>query len=224
MGRYRHGSGKHSFSGLVLMQKIPDTYKTILRPSSEIIFKEKKSKFFGYAFPVQSETEIKPLLEQLRKKHYTANHVCYAWQLGIEHPRYRANDDGEPNNSAGIPIYGQIQSYEVTNILIAVVRIFGGTKLGVGGLISAYRTAAQMTLEDSQIVVRRLQRKLQLEFEYAKMNRVMQLIKRQQLEIVSQKLEHDCELIVSVDRQKEEKLIELFGAIQKIKVFKIDHG
>ena len=94
-----------------------DIYKTLAKPANEILFKEKKSKFFGYAFPITSEDDIKPIIDGLRKKHHTANHVCYAWQLGVSDISYRANDDGEPNNSAGMPIYGQIQSYEVTNVL-----------------------------------------------------------------------------------------------------------
>ena len=143
-----------------------DTYKTILEPPEEILFKEKKSKFFAYSFPIISEEEVKPIIEELKKKHHTANHVCYAWQLGIENLNYRANDDGEPNNSAGMPIYGQIQSFEVTNILVAVVRIFGGTKLGVGGLISAYKTAAQLSLEKAIIIEKIIQEEFQLLFEY----------------------------------------------------------
>jgi putative IMPACT (imprinted ancient) family translation regulator len=129
-----------------------DTYNTIANPSEQILLKEKSSKFFGYAFPIQSEEELKPILDQLKKKHPHAGHFCYAYQIGTEILSYRANDDGEPSNSAGMPIYGQIQSFAVTNAAVVVVRIFGGTKLGVGGLISAYKTAAQMTLEASEII------------------------------------------------------------------------
>ena len=120
-----------------------DTYKTIEIPSKETLFKDRNSKFYGYAFPVANEDAVKSYLELLRKKHHTARHFCYAWQLGIESIRYRANDDGEPSNSAGMPIYGQIQSFEVTNILVVSVRYFGGIKLGVGGLINAYRSSAR---------------------------------------------------------------------------------
>jgi uncharacterized YigZ family protein len=130
-----------------------DTYKTIASESEEVLFKEKGSKFFGYAFPIQNEDEVKPIIENLKKQHPNAVHYCYAYQLGTA-PKisYRANDDGEPSNTAGTPIYGQIQSYGLTNILVVVVRIFGGTKLGVSGLISAYKTTAQMTLEASEVV------------------------------------------------------------------------
>ncbi|MNX18068.1 IMPACT family member YigZ [compost metagenome] len=129
-----------------------DTYNTIAHPSEEILYKEKNSKFFGYAFPIQSEEEVKPIIDVLRKQHPHAVHYCYAYQIGSDTITYRANDDGEPSNTAGMPIYGQIQSFAVTNILIVVVRIFGGIKLGVGGLISAYRTTAQMVLETCDII------------------------------------------------------------------------
>ena len=128
-----------------------DIYKTITKPSKETLFKDKNSKFYGYAFPVNNEENIKSSLEFLRKKHYGARHFCYSWQLGVESVRYRANDDGEPTNSAGMPIYGQIQSFELTNILVVSVRYFGGTKLGVGGLINAYRSSARLALESSII-------------------------------------------------------------------------
>lgn len=130
-----------------------DTYKTIDLPTEEVLFKEKHSKFFGYVFPIRTEEEVKPILDAIKKQHHSARHWCYAWQLGVENQiQYRANDDGEPNNSAGMPIYGQIQSFEITNVLVIVVRYFGGIKLGVGGLISAYKNTAQMALEQADIV------------------------------------------------------------------------
>jgi len=133
---------------------LKDTYKTISKPSEEVLFKEKNSKFFGYAFPITTEDEAKTHIEELKKKHHQARHWCYAWQTGKEENElhFRANDDGEPSNSAGMPIYGQIQSFDVTDILVVVVRYFGGVKLGVGGLIQAYKTAAQLALENSRIV------------------------------------------------------------------------
>ena len=121
---------------------VKDTYKTIESSTEAILFKEKNSKFFGYAYPVSTEEDVKLHLETLKKEHHAAQHCCYAYQLGTETIHYRTNDDGEPSNSEGIPIYGQIQSYNLTNILIVVVRYFGGIKLGVGGLINAYKTNA----------------------------------------------------------------------------------
>ena len=166
-----------------------DTYNTIEFPSEELLFKEKNSKFFGYAFPLQSEEAVKPLIETLRKLHPNAGHFCYAYQIGADSVTYRANDDGEPSNSAGMPIYGQIQSFSVTNILIVVVRKFGGVKLGVGGLISAYKTTAQMVLETCEIIEKTIDIHFSITFDYQNMNKVMRVIKEKKLEIVSQEME-----------------------------------
>ncbi|WP_418500815.1 IMPACT family protein [Flagellimonas sp.] len=195
-----------------------DIYKTIGTPSPEILYKDKKSKFFASAFPITSEDEVKPIVEELRKKYHTANHVCYAWQLGEKEHSYRANDDGEPNNSAGMPIYGQIQSFDVTNVLITVTRIFGGTKLGVGGLIQAYKTAAQMALESVEIVERVIQDRLLLRFGYPEMDKVMRAIKQKNLDMVSQKMDMDCELTISVRSSETEQVFQLFDEMQGVDV------
>ncbi|RDI53686.1 IMPACT family protein [Flavobacterium glaciei] len=166
-----------------------DTYNTIEFPSEEVLFKEKNSKFYGYAFPIQSEEDVKPLIETLRKLHPNAGHFCYAYQIGSETPTFRANDDGEPNNSAGMPIFGQIQSFSVTNVLIVVVRIFGGVKLGVGGLISAYKTTAQMVLESCEIIEKTIDIHFNITFDYQNMNKVMRVIKEKKIEMVSQEME-----------------------------------
>lgn len=200
------------------MDKPSDTYKTLSKPSEEILFKEKKSKFFGYAFPILSEDEVKPLIESIKKKHHTAGHVCYAWQLGAESTRYRANDDGEPNNSAGLPIYGQIQAFDVTNTLVAVARIFGGTKLGVGGLISAYRTGAQMALEVSDIIEKVLETQFELKFGYDDMDKVMRIIKQKRFKMVSQQLEMDCTLLVSARKSEAENFTSTFEGLHKVKI------
>ena len=170
-----------------------DLYKTIDFPSEEVLLKEKNSKFFGYAIPVTSEEDVKENLERLRKEHFSARHWCYAYQIGTEKIQYRANDDGEPNNSAGMPIYGQIQSFGLTNILIVVVRIFGGTKLGVGGLITAYKTTAQLAIEASEIVEKTIDVFFEITFDYKNMNKVMRVIKEKQLQIVNQEMEIDAE-------------------------------
>ncbi len=189
------------------MDQPKDTFKTLKSPSEVVLFKDRKSKFYGYAFPVSDETSIKSHLEDLRKKHPTANHVCYGWQLGVTTVRYRANDDGEPNNSAGMPIYGQLQAFEVTNILVAVVRFFGGTKLGVGGLINAYRTTAKMALEVSEIIEKVIHEEFRIVFEYHQMDKVMRLIKQHQIQIIDQKMDLKCMLHIGV-RKKQAKLIE----------------
>ena len=168
---------------------IKDTYNTIDFASNEVVFKEKNSKFFGYAFPLQSDEEVKPILENLRKLHPNAGHFCYAYQIGTASTTYRANDDGEPSNSAGMPIYGQILSFSVTNVFIVVVRIFGGVKLGVGGLIAAYKTTAQMVLKTCEIVKKTIDIHFTITFDYVNMNKIMRIIKEKKLEIVSQEME-----------------------------------
>ena len=199
-----------------------DTYKTILKPSEEVLFKEKGSKFFGYAFPVTSEEEIKEHLENLKKQHHTARHWCYAWQLGKNYESYRANDDGEPSNSAGMPIYGQLQSFDVTNILVVVVRYFGGTKLGVGGLIQAYKTTAQMALEASEIIEKTIDENYFLKFDYPEMNTVMRIIKEQNLNIVNQRMELSCEIEISVRKKEARQIFELFQNTYKVAIKRVE--
>lgn len=197
-----------------------DIYKTITKPSPEVLFKDRNSKFFGYAFPITSEDEVKQHIENLRKQHYQARHWCYAYQFGMQEKDhvFRANDDGEPNNSAGMPIYGQIQSYEVTNLLIVVVRYFGGTKLGVGGLINAYRSGAQMALEASKIITKTVNIKYRVTFDYKNMNKVMRIIKEKNLKIINQTLELRCELIISVRLKEASPVFEIFDTLYEIDI------
>ena len=195
-----------------------DTYKTIAFPSEEILFKEKNSKFFGYAFPVTSEEEIKNHLDLLRKKHYGAVHFCYAYQIGTDKIQFRANDDGEPSNTAGAPIYGQIQSFGLTNILVVVVRFFGGIKLGVGGLISAYRTSAQMALEVSEIIERTIDIHYIVSFDYKNMNKVMRVIKEKNLEIITQKMNESCEIEIATRKKNAEIIFDIFNTMFEIEV------
>lgn len=199
-----------------------DTYKTIVKPSTETLFKEKGSKFYGYAFPVTNEDQIKEHIEQLKKTHHNARHWCYAWQLGKGYDNYRANDDGEPSNSAGMPIYGQLQSFDVTNILVVVVRYFGGTKLGVGGLIQAYKTGAQMALEASKIVERTIDEEFIITFEYPEMNTVMRIIKDESLSIENQKMELSCVFQISVRKKDAERIFELFNNTYKVSIKKLN--
>lgn len=201
---------------------IEDSYKTINIPSEETLFKDRNSKFFGYVFPVKNEEEVKDRLEGLRKLHHTARHHCYAWQIGTENIRFRANDDGEPNNSAGQPIYGQIQAFEVTNVLIVSVRYFGGTKLGVGGLINAYRTSAKLALEASEIIEKTINVQYQLVFGYDMMNKVQQIIKKQNIEIVNQKLELNCEYLISIRKKEAETVFTMFDTLFKVEIKKTE--
>lgn len=192
------------------MSETNDLYKTLAQPGPEVLFKDRGSKFYGYAFPVQNESMIKQALEQLKTSHHQARHWCYAWQLGTDTIQYRYNDDGEPSNSAGAPIYGQIQSFELTQVLIVVVRYFGGTKLGVGGLIQAYRAAARMALEAAQIETKTIQRSLKIKFEYPKLNTVMRIIKEQDLEILDQQMELHCTMEIGMPRSTFERVLKLF--------------
>ncbi|MEO9570570.1 MAG: YigZ family protein [Polaribacter sp.] len=201
---------------------LEDVYKTIEKPSEETLFKVKGSKFFGYAFPVLSEDDVKECIEKLKKQHHSARHWCYAYQLGIEKIRFRANDDGEPSNSAGMPIYGQIQSFEVTNVLVVSVRYFGGTKLGVGGLISAYRTSAQLVLEASDILEKTINIHYKLTFNYDMMNAVQRIIKEKQIEITNQKLEMNCEYIISIRKKEADSIFKVFDNLYKVEIKVLD--
>lgn len=195
-----------------------DTYKTIAFPSEEILFKEKNSKFYGYTFPIMCEDEVKPQIEILRKKHPSAGHFCYAYQIGTSTIQYRANDDGEPNNSAGLPIYGQIQSFDVTNILIVVARIYGGTKLGVGGLIAAYKEGAKLALENSEIIEKTIDVHFIISFDYQKMNTVMRIIKEKNLEIISQEMNVSCKIEVTTSKKNAGEIFDIFNSIFEVKI------
>lgn len=202
--------------------ELKDSYKTILKPSKETLFKDRNSKFFGYAFSVLNEEDVKGCLDVLKKQHHTARHFCYAYQLGIENTKYRANDDGEPNNSAGMPIYGQIQSFEVTNILIVSVRYFGGTKLGVGGLINAYKTSALLTLEASEIIEKTIDVFYKLNFEYELMNKVMRIIKEKNINIINQKMQLACEFVISIRKKEAKSIFDIFDSLYKVKIDVLD--
>jgi len=204
------------------MEEIKDTYRTIIKPSPETLYKEKGSKFLGYAFPVTDEEQIKEYIEALRKEHHNARHWCYAWQLGKNYDQYRANDDGEPSNSAGMPIYGQIQSFDLTNVLVVSVRYFGGIKLGVGGLIQAYKTSAQLTLEASKIVERTINKNFQIHFDYPEMNIVMRLLKEEKINIINQNLALDCNIDISVRKKDAERIFQLFNNTYKVKIKNLD--
>lgn len=203
------------------MSELKDTYKTIDTPAKGELFKDRGSKFYGYTYPITSEDEVKPIIEKLKKEHHTARHWCYAWQLGTDKIRYRANDDGEPSNSAGPPIYGQIQAFGVTNILIVVVRYFGGTKLGVGGLMNANKTGSKLALEASNILEKTIDRVFQITFQYKDMNKVMRIVKEKQLNITHQKLELDCQYTIPVRKKNAEQIFELFTNLFGIEIKEI---
>ncbi len=197
-----------------------DKYKTITKVSEAHLYKIKNSKFFGYAFPLTTEEEVKGFIQQIKKEHYNARHWCYAWRLDVDPVRYRANDDGEPSNTAGQPILGQLQSFEVTNVLLIVVRYFGGVKLGVGGLISAYRTTAKECLESCEIIEKRVTDNTEFHFEYALMNEVMRKIKQHQLIIIRQDFQQICKIWIETPKSETNSaiaiLIAIYGVTQYI--------
>lgn len=199
-----------------------DTYRTIEVLIEAVLFKDKNSKFYGFAFPLKNENEVKQHLEILKKKHHAARHWCYAYQLGTKTIKYRANDDGEPSNSAGMPIYGQIQSFGVTNVLIVVVRYFGGIKLGVGGLINAYKTTAQLALEASTIIEKTINTEFCITFDYKHINKVMRIIKENNITIINQKLELDCNIYISVRNKEAASIFDIFNALFEIKIAEVD--
>lgn len=168
-----------------------DTYKTI-EGQSEAIYTEKRSKFIAIAIPVRTLTEVKAHLEEYQKKYYDARHVCYAYMLGAERKEFRANDNGEPSGTAGKPILGQINSNELTDILIIVVRYFGGIKLGTSGLIVAYRTAAAQAIAEATIIEKTVDQDVKIVFEYPFMNDVMRIVKEEAPEILEQSYDVDC--------------------------------
>jgi uncharacterized YigZ family protein len=198
-----------------------DTYKTITKPTEAVLFKDKNSKFFGYAFPVKEEDDVKGYIDKLKKEHHAARHWCYAYQIGTETIIYRANDDGEPNNTAGMPIYGQIQSFDVTNILIVVVRYFGGVKLGVGGLINAYKTTAQLILNASKIIKKTININYLISFDYKNMNTVMRIIKEKNITIMHQKLEMDCQITISIRKKEAQCVFDIFNQLFEINIEQI---
>ena len=191
-----------------------DTYLTI-ENKSEALYKDKGSKFLTFAFPVENDQQIKDCLSQLKKEHPSANHHCYAYRLGADKLNFRANDDGEPGNTAGKPILGQIQSNDLTNVLIVVVRYFGGTLLGVSGLINAYKNSAAEVIEQSTIIEKYISFNYTIQFPFEHLNDVMKLLKQLDCKIDKQEFDTNCEISFSIRKanseQCEEKLKKLNG-------------
>ena len=194
-----------------------DTYLTIAQPC-EGLFKDKGSRFIAFAYPVGNEEDIKKCLAGLRKEHFNARHHCYAFRLGADKQAFRANDDGEPKYTAGKPIFSQIQKNDLTNILIAVVRYFGGTLLGTGGLINAYKQAAADALEHATIIENTVNDFYEISFDYLQMNEVMRMLKEENLEQIQHNFEQDCKLIFSVRKNNSNKVFELFNKINNLDV------
>ncbi len=194
-----------------------DSYKTI-QSASEGFFKDKNSKFYAFAFPVENEADVESCRAMLKKKFYDSRHQVYAFRLGADAETFRASDDGEPSNSSGPPVLGKIKSYDLTNILIVVVRYFGGTKLGIPGLINAYGTAAEEAIKNAKIIEKTIYETLNLGFEYPEMNDVMRIIKDNNLEILHQDMQLSCKMTIGVPRSKFLKIKGLFERNYKLKV------
>ena len=194
------------------------SYKTILKPTGEVCYKDRNSKFFGHAFPVQSEAEVSRCLDLIKGNHPKASHLCYAWQLGLHEPVYRAHDDGEPTYSAGMPIYGQIQSFGLTNVLVTVQRVYGGTKLGIGGLVKAYRETGKMALESAEVVVNFIKKELVVSCDYSQLNRLLYFIKKNRIEVLGQELAENCSLHLAISLNNAGSIIRLLENTPGLKV------
>jgi len=194
----------------------PDTYLTI-KSFSQGLYKEKGSRFIALAYPVNTQEEIKSILENVRKEHHSARHHCFAWMLGQSRQNYRINDDGEPSGSAGKPILGQINSFQVTNVLIVVVRYFGGKLLGVSGLINAYRSAAESALKNNEITELYIQDFYEVIFPYGALNDVMKIIKDDDAGQSQQKFELECRMIINFRTSARERILNALSRIDGLK-------
>lgn len=183
-----------------------DEYKTITNKIGEGTYSEKRSKFLAFSHHVETLDEVKEIVASYRKKYYDARHVCYAYMLGVERTEFRANDDGEPSSTAGKPILGQINSNDLTDILIIVVRYYGGVNLGTGGLIVAYKAAAALAIEDSVQETRQVEELVKYDFPYVMMNDVMRVVKEMQPCIVSQEYDNTCSITLSIRKSEAETL------------------
>jgi uncharacterized YigZ family protein len=194
---------------------LEDKYLTINAPS-EGLYKEKGSKFIAFAVPVSNVEQIKTILEEKRKEHHDARHVCYAYILGVDKADYRSNDDGEPSGTAGRPILGSLLSAGVTNVLIAVVRYFGGTKLGTSGLINAYKVAAADALENAEIIEKTVDEEIHISFDYLVMNDVMKIIKDVAPQVMSQQFDNNCNMVLSIRKGDAPNLIERLKKVESL--------
>lgn len=194
-----------------------DSYLTIAQPG-KAVYKERSSKFLAFAYPVSDEGEIKEILDGLRKEYYDATHHCYAWRLGANGEQYRCNDDGEPSGTAGRPILGQMLSRGITQCLIVVVRYFGGTKLGVPGLIQAYRESAQAAIDNCTVIETTVDVRIRIEFPYVAMNEVMRIVKEENPRIEEQRFDNICSMRLSIRKSRAETLLGRLGKVSGIEI------
>lgn len=194
------------------------SYQTISKPVEGVTFRERGSKFISYAYPVEDEVDIKQRLDALWERYPDATHICYAYRIGLEGETYRANDDGEPSGSAGLPIYNQIVSKEVTFVLVASVRYYGGTKLGVSGLIKAYKLSAQLALDEAKVVERHLTQRINFEFTYEDQGSVMRNVDRFTAEVLSTEFTDKCKLSVRIRKENMEEFLASFEPLYNVKI------
>ncbi len=192
------------------------SYQTIKNPVLEVLLKEKGSKFLGFAFPVNNENEVKHELEKIRALHPKATHHCYAFRLGLNGENHRANDDGEPGGSAGLPIYNQLLSYDVSNILLIVVRYYGGTKLGVGGLVKTYRESAKLTLDQAEIVTREIESEIKITFAFNQQNQVFTILNKHHAKILDFSTENHCVVRALFPKMNQEQMIHQLSEFHSI--------
>ena len=189
-------------------------YKTIEKPIENTLLKEKGSKFIGFAYPVSNEEELKNALEKIRTEHPKATHHCYAFRMGLNGEHYRANDDGEPSGSAGLPIYNQLLANDITNVLVIVVRYYGGTKLGVSGLVKTYKESAKMTLEEAQIITKELETEIEVQFNFNQQNTIFTLLSKFDAKIVNFDSQERAVIIAKVKTKHKENILESLTQIQ----------
>ena len=199
-----------------------DSYKTIQRIAEGYIT-ERKSKFISYILPIESEDEVKEILDEYRKKYYNARHVCWAYMLGHAREDFRSNDDGEPSGTAGRPILGQINSYELTNVLVLVVRYFGGTLLGTGGLVRAYKEATATAIENATIVEKTIDDKFTLKFEYPLLNEVMRVLNQYQEAKWEQNFTETCEMEINIRQSQSQELSKTLSSIYGVTLINSDN-
>lgn len=191
-------------------------YKTISKPVENVLTKEKGSKFIGFAFPVNNETELKSALEKIRNEHPKATHHCYAFRMGLNGENYRANDDGEPSGSAGLPIYNQLLAHEITNVLVISVRYYGGTKLGVSGLVKTYKESAKITLEEAEIITKELETEVKITFNFDQQNLIFTLLSKFDAKIISFETLESCEIKASLKLSEKENISEKLSEMQYV--------
>jgi Uncharacterized conserved protein len=191
-------------------------YKTIEKPIENILLKEKGSKFIGFAFPVNNEAELKKALDKIKTEHPKATHHCYAFRIGLNGENYRANDDGEPSGSAGLPIYNQLLANDITNVLVIVVRYYGGTKLGVSGLVKAYKESAKITLEEAHIITKELETEVKIKFNFNQQNTIFTLLSKYDAKVLNFDANENCVLTASLKIAQKENISDKLSEMQYI--------